>query len=91
MEYELFIRCKCGAEGVNITLDKDTGDIFFSMWHYKKDSLTLMNRLRWIWYIIKGTPYPDEVVIESGWFPLIIDTFKSMDVESRRLREQNQC
>ena len=84
---DLFIRCKCGAEGVNITLDEETGDVFFSMWYYSKKELNARNKLRWIWNIIKGNPYPDEVVITVGWLPLIIDKLGAMKNEAEQITE----
>lgn len=84
MTNELFVRCKCGSYGMNITLDEGTGDVLFSMWYYKKPELTVMNKLRWILDIIKGNPYPDEVVVTKGWLPLIIDKLGSMKVEAEQ-------
>lgn len=81
---ELFVRCACGAEGLNILLDEETGNVFFSMWYYSKPELTIMNKLRWIWNIVKGKPCPDEVIITSVWLPLIIDKLKSMKVEAEQ-------
>ena len=82
MTNELFGRCACGAEGINISLDDETGEVFFSMWYYGRNDLTWSHKLRWIWHIIKGDPYLDEVVINSGWLPLIIDKLGSMKVEA---------
>ena len=84
MVNEIFVRCSCGKEGLNIVLDEDTGDVFFSMWYYSKEEMTWRNKLRWIVHIIKGKPYPDEVVITKGWLPLIIDKLGSMRVEAEQ-------
>ena len=81
----LFVRCACGQEGINITLDKEAGNVFFSMWYYSKPELTWKNKLRWIYSIIIGKPYPDEVVITSGWLPLIIDKLGSMMIEAEQI------
>jgi len=84
MTNELFVRCVCGQEGLNISLDDETGHVFFSMWYYSKSELTWKNKLRWIWHIIKGEPYPDEVVITKGWLPLIIDKLAAMRNEAEQ-------
>lgn len=84
MTNELFVRCKCGAEGMNITLDEETGDVFFSMWYYSKPKLTMVRKLIWIINILKGKPYPDEVIVTRGWLPLIIDKLASMRNEAEQ-------
>ena len=88
---ELFVKCECGCEGLNITLDNDTGDVFFSMWYYGRSNLTVSSKLRWIWHIIKGEPHPDEIIIGRGWVPLIIDKLRSMMVEAEyNAKETNE-
>lgn len=82
MSNDLFVKCACGSEGINISLDEGGEDVFFSMWYYGKNELTWQNKLRWIWHIIKGNPYVDEVVITPGWLPLIIDVLGSMKVDA---------
>lgn len=84
MVNEIFVRCKCGAEGMNITLDDETGDVFFSIWYYIKPKLTILRKLIWIMNIIRGKPYPDEVIVDKGWLPLIIDKLGSMRVEAEQ-------
>lgn len=84
MENTLFVRCKCGNEGLNIVLDEETGDVFFSMWYYNKPELTAMDKLRWIINILKGKPCPDEVIVTRGWLPLIIDKLASMRNEAEQ-------
>jgi len=84
MVNELFVCCACGADGMNIVLDDDTGDVFFSLWYHSKYELTWRNKLRWIWNVIKGRPFPDEIVITHGWLPLIIDKLESMRIETER-------
>ena len=84
MTNELFVRCKCGSEGMNITLDEETGDVFFSMWYYSKPNLTMVRKLIWIINILKGKPYPDEVIVTMGWLPLIIDKLASMRNEAEQ-------
>jgi len=90
MVNELFVRCACGAEGINILLDEGGEEVFFSMWYYGKNELTWRNKLRWIWHIINGDPYPDEVVINTGWLPVIIDVLGSMKVEAEQNGHRNR-
>lgn len=80
---ELFVKCECGCEGLNIALDSDTGDVFFSMWYYGKNDLTWSHKLRWIWHIIKGDPYLDEIIIGRKWIPVIVDKLGSNVAEAR--------
>ena len=81
---ELFIRCACGTEGINITQDEETDEVFFAMWYYGKHDMSCRNKLRWIWQILIGKPYPDEVVISTGWLPLLIDHLKAMKVDANQ-------
>ena len=75
---EIFIRCACGAEGINITQDENTGEVFFAMMYNNPCRMSVMDRMRWIIRILRGKPYPDQIVITRGWLPLIIDNLKAM-------------
>lgn len=75
---ELFVRCACGTAGMNITHDEDTGEVFFAIWHYGKNNMSIAHKLRWIWRIVCGNPYPDEIVIHRGWLPLMTDHLKAI-------------
>lgn len=85
MNKELFIRCECGAHGLNITQDDETGDVFFAMWHYGRDDMSITHKLRWIWQIIRGKPFLDEIVVNANSLPLLIDHLKTMKTEADRL------
>ena len=53
MNKELFIRCDCRTHGLNITQDDETGAVFFAMWYYGRDDMSITHKLRWIWQIIR--------------------------------------
>ena len=75
---ETFIRCACGAEGINITQDEEIGEVYFSMMYTDPRRMSAMDKLRWILKILRGKPYPDQIVIAQGWLPLMIDHLKAM-------------
>lgn len=75
---EIFIRCACGNEGINITTDEDTGEVFFVMMYNNPYRMSAMDKLRWIIQILQGKPYLDQIVITQGWLPLMIDHLKAM-------------
>lgn len=84
---ELFLRCACGMEGVNITQDEETDEVYFAIWYYGKTDMSIAHKLRWIWRIIRGEPYPDEIVIHKGWLPLLIDHLEAMRAEADQRKE----
>lgn len=75
---EIFIRCACGTEGINITTDEDTGEVFFAMMYTDQLRMSAMDKLRWIMRILQGKPYLDQIVITQEWLPLMIDHLKPM-------------
>ena len=75
---EIFIRCACGNEGINITQDEETGEVFFAMMYTNPCRMSAMDKLRWILKILRGKPYPYQIVIAQGWLPLMIDHLKAM-------------
>ena len=75
---ELFIRCECGTEGINITQDEETGEIYVALWYYGKHDMSIMHKLHWIWQIVKGKPYLDGIVISKSWLPFLIDKLRAM-------------
>lgn len=85
MNNDLFIRCECGTEGLNIIQDDETGDVYFAMWYYGQHDMGIRHKIRWIWQIIIGKPFLDEIAMDVGWIPLLIDHLKAMKVEADRL------
>ena len=75
---EIFIRCACGAEGINITTDEDTGEVFFAMMYTDPLRMSAIDKLRWIMRILQGNPYLDQIVIAQEWLPLMINHLKAM-------------
>ena len=81
---EIFIRCACGAEGLHITTDEDTDEVFFAMMYTDPCCMSAMDKLRWIMRILQGKPYPDQIVISQGWLLLMIDYLKAMQIKERK-------
>lgn len=75
---EVSIKCACGAEIINFEQDEETGEVYVAIFRYGKDNMTIWNKIRWIVQIIKGTPYNDQIVIDKGWLPLLIDHLGAM-------------
>ena len=80
---EIFIRCACGAEGLHVTTDEDTGEVFFAMMYTDPCRMSARDKLRWIIQILRGKPYTDQLVITQGWLPLLIDHLKAMQKQER--------
>jgi len=89
MTEELFVRCVCGSEGVNIVQDDETGEVYFAIWYYNRTDMSISHKLRWIWNIIRGDPYADEVVIGVGWLPIIIDKLSAMRDVGEHIRKRD--
>lgn len=89
MTEEFFVRCMCGAEGANFVQDDETGEVYLAVWYYSRNDMSISHKLRWIWEIIRGRPYEDEVVIGVECLPLIIDKLGAMRVVAGQIRERN--
>ena len=87
---ELFIRCACGREGVNLVQDLDTGEVYVAIWYYSRTDMNIRHKIRWIWKIIQGNPYADEVVIGVGWLPLIADKLGAMRNVAEQIRKKDR-
>ena len=75
---EHWIPCVCGAEGMHIEQDTCDGDVYFAMWHYGHQDMSIMHRLWWIWSIIKGRPFHDQLIIDGGSIQSMIDVLEEM-------------
>lgn len=64
-ENEVFIKCDCGTELLHIEKDEEYDDIYFSLWYYGNQPLSIKGKLRWMWAVIKGQPYPDTVIVSK--------------------------
>jgi hypothetical protein len=80
MTEELFVRCECGNEGVNLVQDDETGEVYLAVWYYSRTDMSIAHKLRWVWKIIQGKPYVDEIIVGVGWLPLIVDKLSAMIV-----------
>lgn len=88
MVLEIFIKCECAADGINFTQDDETGDVYAAMWYYGRHDLSISHKLRWIWQIIKGKPFEDEVVIGYGSLPVLIDHLLAMGVVADKINNK---
>ena len=87
---EYFIECQCHAEGLHIEQDDEYNDVYLSLWYYGHQNLTWRNKLRWIWYIIKGRPYPDSIVVKPELISEIIDILKNMNISYKIKKVANK-
>lgn len=63
---ELFIKCECGSEVININKDPDFDEFYISIFRYRHLKPGLKYRLRYCWHILKtGEPYKDETIINK--------------------------
>jgi hypothetical protein len=67
-ERELFVRCSCYSEGVQLVDDAEDKMIYLSLWdshvHPPGPRQPWRQRLRHIWRIIRtGTPFDDDVIL----------------------------
>ncbi len=75
---EYWIKCECGSEGLHIEKDACDGDVYFSLWYYGCQNLGWKEKLKWIWYILKGKPYHDTIVVSPERIPEIIQVLEEM-------------
>jgi DNA-directed RNA polymerase subunit M/transcription elongation factor TFIIS len=77
---EYFVECQCHSEGLHIEQDDECKDVYLSLWYYGHQDLTWKNKLRWIWFIIKGKPYPDSIVVRPELISEIISILEKMKI-----------
>lgn len=75
---EYWIPCECGCEGLHIEKDAVDGDIYFALWLYGYQTLSIRHKLSWIWSIIKGRPFHDLIVVDPSRVQDIIDVLEEM-------------
>lgn len=75
---ELWIQCECGAGGLHIENDEYDDDIYIALWHYGQYTMSIGHKLRWIWQIINGRPFRDQIVIDQSRLQKIIDALQEM-------------
>ena len=63
---ELYIKCDCGSEIINLAKDPDLNEFYLSIYRYKYLKPGLKHRLHHCWHILKtGSPYEDEIIINE--------------------------
>lgn len=83
---EVFIRCACGSEGVNVTQDEETGEVYLAMMYNNPRHLRIKHKLRWIWNVLRDKPYIDQIVVSPEWLPLLIDHLRAMHKRSPHIK-----
>ena len=78
IDKEYFIKCECGTEGLHISNDSFDKEVYFSLWYCGYPHFDVKHKLRWIWNIIKGKPYPDLIIVEQSRIQNIIDVLEEM-------------
>ena len=82
---EMFIRSECCTEALNVTYDEEDDVTMLAFWSWGRgDNITLWKwRLYHIWHIIKtGTPYNDEIILNSTGRKLLIQALQAQDKEA---------
>ena len=59
-----FLPCSCGACGLGVTQDREYHCLYISIWHSGSYKMSLMQKLRWCWHIMNGTPFNDNVILD---------------------------
>lgn len=73
-----WIECECGAHGLKIEKDEYDSDIYIALWQYGQQPIPIEHKLRWIWSIIKGRPFRDQIVIDRARLQNVIDALTEM-------------
>lgn len=66
MSKNIFIECDCYSEGMRLNYDASDKLLYISLYQrgFKPRTKTILEKLRWIWHILKNdVPYDDEVVL----------------------------
>ena len=59
-----FLSCSCGACGLGVTQDLEYKCLYISIWHSGSYKMSLLQKLRWCWHIMNGTPFNDNVILD---------------------------
>jgi hypothetical protein len=62
-----FFMCECSSHALSVTKFEDEDEFYFSIWHEAAlERLSLLQRIRYIWKILKsGSPYGDQLILSS--------------------------
>lgn len=67
-----------GMDGLLIEKDAYDGDIYVALWQFGQQPMSIEHKLRWIWSIIKGRPFRDQIVIDPTEVQYLIDGLEDM-------------
>lgn len=74
---ELFIKCECHGEGIEITRDDELNQYYLAFWGYgfnNNKKFSFWRRLIFAWMlIIKGTLYNDMVILDDNKATELVD------------------
>ena len=73
-----WIPCSCGAHGMQIEKDESDSDVYIALWQHGQQPMSIMHKLRWMWSIIEGRPFRDQIVIDQERLQNIIDALTEM-------------
>lgn len=73
-----WIPCCCGSEGLQIEKDESDSDIYIALWHFGQQPMSVEHKLRWIWSIINGRPFRDQIVIDQERLQDVVDALRGM-------------
>jgi len=78
MTNDLWILCECGCEGLHIEKDDECGDVYLAIFQFGQHPMSIENKIRWIWRIICGRPFNDQIVVGQQNLQVVIDGLESM-------------
>lgn len=74
----LWIQCECSMDGLLIEKDDYDGDIYIALWQCGQQPMSIEHKLRWIYSIICGRPFRDQIVIGQENLQKVIDGLTEM-------------
>lgn len=67
----MIIKCKCCCSCLEVEYDEELETYDFTLWdrHGMSDPLSLKERFRWCWYVLKtGDPWSDHTIVSKEDF-----------------------
>jgi hypothetical protein len=94
---ELFLKCDCHTEAIQIQHWKEDQSFYFSFWDYGRSKVSWMpwkKRLNLIWRIIRGKDlYADMVILDYEKSKKVADFINQIlenDVQSNSIKNQKR-
>ena len=83
----LFIKCECCGEALEISYDEELDSIELSIWTYGHNNVMgWRERLRWCWRILRtGNPWGDHVILTHQKMQEIINFYNSLKNTEKQL------